>query len=227
MINDKKILAVISARGGSKGVPRKNIRNLAGKPLIAWTIEAAKESKYIDRLILSSEDEEIIEIAREYSCEVPFKRPSMLSEDTTPGIEPILHALTEIPNYDYVMLLQPTSPLRIVADIDTCIEKIHEHKAKACVSVSEANDSPYWMYEILDHKLEPIISKDTLIPRRQELPSVYSLNGAIYIAEIEWLLNSRTFITNETIAYNMPNKRAKDIDTEEDFVVCEYILRNR
>lgn len=114
-------LAIIPARGGSKGVPRKNIRNLAGKPLIAWTIEEAKKSKYINRVILSSDDNEIIEIAKNYNCEVPFVRPKNIAEDNTPGIDPVLHAIKQCPGYDYVVLLQPTSPLRTVEDIDGCI----------------------------------------------------------------------------------------------------------
>nr|HPK54819.1 acylneuraminate cytidylyltransferase family protein [Smithellaceae bacterium] len=117
MIQGKTVLAIIPARGGSKGIPRKNITNLAGKPLIAWTIEEAKKSKYIDRLILSSEDNEIIQVAKEWGCEVPFIRPRELAEDDTLGIEPVLHALNTIKKkYDYVVLLQPTSPLRSVDD---------------------------------------------------------------------------------------------------------------
>ncbi len=113
MIAGKTVLAIIPARGGSKGVPRKNIRLLAGKPLIVWTIDEAKKSKYIDRFILSSEDDEIIKIAREYGCEVPFKRPIELAQDDTPGIEPVIHAINTLEDkYDYVVLLQPTSPLR-------------------------------------------------------------------------------------------------------------------
>ena len=124
MLNGKTILAIIPARGGSKGIPRKNIKPLAGKPLIAWTIEEAKKSKYIDRLILSSEDEEIIRIAKKWGCEVPFVRPKEFAEDETSGIEPILHAIETLSEkYDYVCLLQPTSPLRTVNDIDGCIKK--------------------------------------------------------------------------------------------------------
>lgn len=148
MIDNKRVLAIIPARGGSKGVTRKNIRNLAGMPLIAWTIEEAKKSKYIDRLILSSEDNEIIETAKEYGCDIPFVRPVHLAEDTTSGIEPVLHALKEIVGYDYVILLQPTSPLRIVEDIDGCIENLIETKSPACVSVTEPTNSPYWMYTV-------------------------------------------------------------------------------
>lgn len=122
MFNEKKILAIVPARGGSKGVPRKNIKLLAGKPLIEWTLIEARRSKYIDRIVLSSEDNEIIEIAKSIGYDVPFKRPKELAQDDTHGIEPILHAVGECEGYDYVMMLQPTSPLRIVEDIDSFIE---------------------------------------------------------------------------------------------------------
>ena len=121
MIEGKKVLAVIPARGGSNGVPRKNIIDVGGKPLIAWTIEEARKSKYIDRLILSSDDREIIEIAKRWGCEVPFEQPAEMARDGTPGIAPVLHAIEMLPDYDYVVLLQPTSPLRQVEDVDGCI----------------------------------------------------------------------------------------------------------
>jgi len=134
MINNKTILTIIPARGGSKGVKRKNVRNLAGKPLIAWTIEAAKNSKYLDRVVLSSEDKEIIKIAKEYGCEVPFVRSKELAKDDTPGIDVVLHALNMIrERYNYVVLLQPTSPLRTECHIDECIELCVKKKQKhAC-----------------------------------------------------------------------------------------------
>src|ERR1039458_650454 len=118
MINDKTVLGVVPARGGSKGVPRKNIRMAAGKPLIAWTIEKALKSQYIDRLVLSSEDLEIMEVALRYGCDVPFRRPVELASDDTPGIAPVLHVLEKLPGYSYVALLQPTSPSRAAEDID-------------------------------------------------------------------------------------------------------------
>jgi CMP-N,N'-diacetyllegionaminic acid synthase len=123
MIGERKVLGLIPARGGSKGVARKNIREVRGKPLIAWTIEEARRSIYLDRLVLSSEDTEIMEIARSFGCEVPFRRPEELAADDTPGIDPVLHALRELPGFDYVALLQPTSPLRTAEDIDGCIER--------------------------------------------------------------------------------------------------------
>lgn len=225
MYNGKRILAVMPARGGSKGVPRKNIKHLAGKPLIGWTIEAAKASKYIDRLILSSEDDEIIKTAQALGCEVPFKRPLELAKDDTHGIEPILHALEQNPGYDYVMMLQPTSPLRLTEDLDGCIEKIIVDKAKSCVSVCEPSKSPYWMYNINSKsELSPLLPEFSLVPRRQDLPSVCALNGAVYIAEVNWLKNSRNFMSQETIGYIMPQERSYDIDTILDFEICEHFL---
>lgn len=221
-----KILAIIPARGGSKGVPRKNIRDLAGKPLIAWTIEEAKKSKYIDRLILSSEDDEIIEVAIQYGCEVPFKRPVELAKDDTPGIAPVLHAIEQCPGYDYVVLLQPTSPLRTVEDIDGCIEKLIACDADFCVSVTEPEKSPYWMYTIEHEKMVPLLPQNELITRRQNLPKCYALNGAIYIGKIQALLCSKSFLEEGTIGYTMVQKNSYDIDTEVDFLICQYLIRN-
>lgn len=224
MVGKKSILAIIPARGGSKGVPRKNIKNLAGKPLIVWTIEAAKKSKYIDRLILSSEDDEIIGVAQKYGCEVPFKRPDELSQDDTPSIAPILHVIEQIKDYDYILLLQPTSPLRTVEDIDGAIEYLFEKKATSCVSVVEAEQSPYWMYNIVDEKLEKIISQENIVARRQELPLAYMLNGAIYLICTKELVENKSFINQNTIAYKMSREHSLDIDTQMDFSICELLL---
>lgn len=227
MIENKKVLAIIPARGGSKGVPRKNIRMLGGKPLIAWTIEAAKQSKYIDRLILSSEDEEIIKVAKEYDCEAPFVRPENLAEDDTPGIDPVLHAMKQMEGYDLVVVLQPTSPFRCAEDIDACIKKMIEIQSPACVSVTESSESPFWMYQVRENeKLNPIIQQQDLIVRRQDLPKTYLLNGAIYVAESKWLKFNKTFLTEETVAFIMTKERSYDIDTEEDFLWCEYVCQN-
>lgn len=223
-----KVLAIIPARGGSKGVPRKNVRNLAGKPLIAWTIEEAKKSKYITRLILSSEDEEIIEVAKKYGCEVPFKRPVELAKDDTPSIEPVLHAIEQCPGYDYVVLLQPTSPLRTVEDIDGCIEMLLTQNLDFGVSVSESNKSPYWMYMVdMDGSMEPIIKQEEIISRRQDLPKIYTLNGAVYVAKVERLLKEKNFLNSNTKAYIMNNENSLDIDSELDFLVCEHLINNK
>lgn len=228
MYNNISILAIIPARGGSKGVPRKNIRDLAGKPLIAWTIESAKQSKYIDKIILSSEDSEIIQVARQYGCEVPFVRPEHLAVDETTSAEVILHALDMLPHYDLVVMLQPTSPLRLAEDIDKCIEKLILEKATACVSVSESSQSPYWMYTFdKSEKLHPIMKHDSIIPRRQELPSVYALNGAVYVAYTSWFKQSQSFLTNETIGFVMPENRSYDIDKEIDFLLCDWFISKK
>lgn len=226
MIAGKTILAVIPARGGSKGVPRKNIKLAAGKPLIAWTIAAAKKSKYIDRLVLSSEDEEIIKVAKSLGCEVPFIRPVELAQDDTPGIEPVLHAIKNLPDYDYIVLLQVTSPLRSVEDIDGCIELCVKQQGNACVSVSEAAENPYWMYKMDDGgKLCPLMPTENNFNRRQDLPKVFSLNGAVYVANSAWLLDKQSFLTSETIAFPMPAERSLDIDTEIDFKLMETLTK--
>lgn len=227
MIEKKSVLAVITARGGSKGVPRKNIREIAGKPLIAWTIEEAKRSKHIDRLILSSEDAEIIDVAKKWGCEVPFSRPAELSKDETPGIEPVLHAIDNLPDlYDYVVLLQPTSPLRKAEDIDGCIALCETRRAPLCVSVTEPEKSPYWMYTLdAAGHMHPVITHSEALWRRQDLPKVYALNGAVYVSDCRWLRQTRSFVTGETVAYLMPKDRSLDIDTEMDLRYCELLLK--
>lgn len=220
MIDGKTVLAIIPARGGSKGVPRKNIREVAGKPLIAWTIEEAKKSKYIDRLVLSSDDAEIIEVAKAWGCEAPFVRPAELAQDETPGMAPVLHAINLLPNYQIVVVLQTTSPLRNVADIDGCIRHCVTSGAKACVTVSEAEQSPYWMYTLSNGgEMLPLIPTDKVFTRRQELPPAYILNGAVYVALRDWLCEHKTFVTEETLGFAMPQERSLDIDTEFDLQI--------
>ncbi|MEN6348192.1 MAG: acylneuraminate cytidylyltransferase family protein [Syntrophomonas sp.] len=225
MIDGKSVLAIIPARGGSKGIPHKNIRNLAGKPLIAWTIEEAKKSRCIDRLILSSDDEEIIRVAKEWGCEVPFIRPAELAQDDTPGIDPVIHAINTLDEiYDYAVLLQPTSPLRIVDDIDNCIRQCLRLGAPACVSVTEAQQNPYWMYKLdKDMRMSPVINQSSEINRRQDLPRFYVLNGAVYVAEVNYLTEHKSFLTTATLAFPMPAIRSIDIDTELDFSICSYL----
>jgi len=225
MINGRKVLAIITARGGSKGVPRKNIQDLAGKPLIAWTIEAAHKSRFIDRTILSSEDQEIMDIAHQWDCEVPFVRPMELAQDDTPGMEPVLHALENAGKYDYVILLQPTSPLRTSEDIDQCLSLCLSNKAPACVSVTMPRHSPYLMYS-MDQRLAmtPIMPVEQTGLRRQSMPTVVALNGAVYVAEYDWLMQQKTFVTASTIAYVMPDERSVDIDSEFDLQLAALLI---
>jgi CMP-N,N'-diacetyllegionaminic acid synthase len=227
MIQGKSVLAVMPARGGSKGMPRKNIREIAGKPLIAWTIEAAKKSKYIDRLIISSEDTEIINVAKRLGCEAPFIRPAELAQDNTPGIEPVLHAIRSLPGYDYVVLLQPTSPFRTCEDIDGCIELCENKHANSCVSVAEPDKSPYWMFTInAEGKMRQLINQKEIPARRQDLPKVYVLNGAVYVADAKCLLKRKSFLAEDTVPYIMGRLASIDLDTEEDFVFAEFCMRS-
>lgn len=225
MIAGKSVLAIIPARGGSKGVPRKNIRLIAGKPLIAWTIQEALKSRYIDRLIVSTDDHEIAEIARKLGCEVPFIRPAELSKDETPGIAPVLHAIKTIPGYDFVVLLQPTSPLRRHADIDCCIELCQSKKADTCVSVCEPDKSPYWMFTINDlGRMERLPDSGQAAARRQDLPAVYALNGAVYVADIKTLSLTESLLTTNTVPYVMSKTTSIDIDTETDLAIATFLL---
>lgn len=224
MIENKSVLAIIPARGGSKGVPRKNIRDVAGKPLIAWTIEEAKKSEYIDRLVVSTDDQEIADVAAQWGGEVPFLRPAELAQDETPGIAPVIHMLTTSEyEYDLVVLLQPTSPLRTTEDIDGAIALMVSRNANACVSVVAPDKSPYWMYFVdSTGHLVPLLEGD--YARRQDIPPVYALNGAVYVAEVSWLLRKQSFVSDETVAYIMPKDRSIDIDTETDLAISNIIL---
>jgi N-acylneuraminate cytidylyltransferase len=228
MIHGKKVLAVIPARGGSKGVPRKNIRPLNGKPLIAWTIEEAKLSRYIDRLIISSEDHEIIEIARQYGCEAPFTRPRDLSGDDTPGIAPVIHAIQELPGYDYLILLQPTSPLRRAEDIDRCIELCVNENGSTCVSVVETKKSPYLMFHLNGNKLSPLqidgVSTCSDIVPRQKLGKTFELDGTLFMGRCDELVRTRSFIRPDTLACLIPSERSYDIDTELDFKIVSMLM---
>lgn len=228
MFNQKKILAVIPARGGSKGVPGKNIKCAGGKPLIAWIIEAARTSNYIDKLILSSDDNEIIKVAKSFGCEAPFVRPAELARDESSSSDAILHALNEIEGYDYVMLLQPTSPLTAGEDIDGCISLCITSNSKSVVSVTEPDKSPYWMFKLgPKNKLEPILGGKYLKKRRQDLPLVYMPNGAIYMAEVEWFMINQSFYSEATSGYVMQRERSLDIDSALDFELFERVMNNK
>jgi CMP-N,N'-diacetyllegionaminic acid synthase len=226
LISGEKVLAVIPARGGSKGIPRKNIRLLDGKPLIAWSIEAAQRSKHIDHVIVSSDDSEIIDVARSWGCDVPFVRPAELARDDTPGIAPVLHALQSVQAFECVVLLQPTSPLRTSEDIDGCLDLMYRMKSPACVSLTEAQHSPYWMYTLDgSNRMAPVLNSSAPILRRQDSPRICLLNGAVYTARSQWLMERQTFLADETVGYMMPPERSLDIDTEIDFVVAEHCIR--
>ena len=218
MIDGLRVLALITARGGSKGLPGKNIRPAGGKPLLAWTVDAAHGSRYCDRVVISTDDEAIAATARAHGCEVPFMRPAALATDSASSMDVVLHALLALPGFDLLVLLQPTSPLRTSADIDDACELLLAQQAPACVSVTPAQESPYWMYSMTPGQaLRPIVELPSGVTRRQDLPAAYSLNGAVYVARTAWLQQSRSFVTPQTVALVMPAQRSIDIDTLEDF----------
>lgn len=223
MIEGKKILGLIPARGGSKGIPRKNIRRLGDKPLIAWTILEASKSKYIDRLIISTDDKEIAEEAQSWGAEVPFMRPKELATDTARGIDVVLHSMEQNPGFDAVVLLQPTSPFRLTEDIDCAIEQWNASK-NTVVGVTEVQKSPYWMYKIENGMLCPIIEKNKNANNRQELEPIYVLNGAVYVSCYDSIRAIDGFVDKKTEAYIMPIERSIDIDSEFDWDFAEFLL---
>ena len=229
MIGNKKVLAVIPARGGSKGIPNKNVVSLMGKPLINWTIEAASSSRYIDHLILSSDDECICSVAKAAGCNVPFLRASELATDDAKTVDVVLDAINRTPGFDLVVVLQPTSPLREASDIDNCLELLIAQGAATAVSVSESRDHPFLVYSMAaDSRLDAFLKIDPSVSmRRQDLPPAYSLNGAIYIAEIDWLIASRSFVSPETVGYLMSREKSIDIDEPSDLERARVYLSDR
>lgn len=227
MFKGKSILAVIPARGGSKGVPRKNVRPLGGRPLIAWVIEAARSSRYLDGLILSSDDREIIETAGRYGCPAPFVRPTELATDEIGSAPAFVHAIENFVRHDYTLLLQATSPLVLPEDIDTAIAMCIERNAPGCVSVSEPHKSPYWMYNLnMNGVMEPLFPGELQRTRRQALPAVYIPNGAIYLTGTQRFLDTRDFYSG-SLGYIMPPERSLDVDTELDFLLLEALLKSQ
>ena len=231
MISGKSVLAIIPARGGSKGLPGKNIKELCDKPLIAWTIEQAKSCSDINRIVVSTDDREIAEVAEKYGAEVPFIRPAELANDIATSIDVIFHAINWLKEYkdyrpEYILLLQPTSPLRTREDIDGAIRMLKEKKAQAVVSVCETDHHP-WGSNILpeDGNMKDFIRPDILNKRRQDLPVFHELNGAIYLADTDYLHEYNGFLGPDTFAYKMSKERSVDIDSDLDFKLVILLLQ--
>lgn len=226
-----KILAIIPARGGSKGTPRKNIRLLCGKPLFAYTIETALGSKYIDRVVVSTEDREIAEIAKGCGAEV-IPRPLELAKDDTPSLpvfQQVIKHLSETENFhpDIIVILQPTSPLRTVEDINGAIQKFLETACDSVVSVCEVECTPFWMYTLEGGTLKPVIEGSDKISRCQDTPKVYRLNGAVYVTHRNIIMEQSRVGGGDMRAYIMPIERSVDIDTELDFKLAELLMKER
>lgn len=229
MYKNKKILAIIPARGGSKGIPHKNIMKICKKPLIAYSIEAAKESKYIDYILVSTDDTCIKEVSLSYGAKVPFLRPDEISTDRAKSIDVVLHGIDYLKehneNFDYVILLQPTSPLRTSDDIDTAIESVIEADKDSLISVCECSENPILMRTIEREKLKPVLEFNGDNLRRQELPTFYVFNGAIYINKVDMLQNKKEFVDENTMPFIMDSTRSIDIDNMIDAKIAEMILK--
>lgn len=226
MTDGPRILAVIPARGGSKGLPGKNIRPLHGRPLIAWTIAAARGSRRLDRIVVSTDDPAIAAVAAAHGCPVPFLRPAALAADDTPSVDVVLHALDAIGDaHDMVVLLQPTSPLRLTEDIDRAIDLCLERGAPACVSVAPAPKPPEWLMRMdADGRLVPLLPGGLRSARRQDADAALLPNGAVYVARVDWLRRTRSFYAEGTIGFLMPYARSVDIDDDMDFRLAEMRL---
>ena len=228
LFNLKTFLAIIPARGGSKRLPRKNILDLCGKPLIVWSIEAGLKSKYLNKVVVTSDDEEILQISQNFGATV-IKRPDELASDTATTFDAIEHSIKSLEKYDYVVLLQPTSPLRNKKHIDEAIELLEKKNADAIISVCEVEHSVLWCNTLdEDLNMSNFLSDEVLNKRSQDLPKYYRLNGAIYICKTEKLLENRGFFIKENIyAYKMDKKYSVDIDEEIDFIIAKEILKEK
>lgn len=231
MYQNKRILAMVVGRGGSKGIPRKNIRLLCGKPLIAYSVIPGKESKYIDRLIVSSDDAEIIEVAKSYGAEAPFVRPAELANDTAKALPVIQHAIKFCENeegkkYDFVVYLEPTGPLRIVDDIDGAIEKAVNNNTDSVVGLMELEDAnPVRVKKIVNDLIEPFAVPEPEGLRRQDQEKAYLRNGSIYVFRRDNIVDNNSLWGAKSMPYVMPRERSVNIDEESDFLVAEYFLK--
>lgn len=227
----KKFLGIIPARGESKSIPLKNIKPLQGIPLIAYTINEALKSKYLERVIVSTDDDQIAKIAREYGAEVPFIRPKELAADTSPTLPVIQHALRylESEGYipDFVVLLQPTSPLREVRYIDDAIKKILETNAETVVTLTESEIHPYWMRKLDGDRVYPFIDTGEKSLRRQDLPEIYRLNGAVVVSKTETILSGKDWQKQDIRGIIMEAVDSIDIDTPLDFYIAEKLMELR
>lgn len=222
MIGPLRILAVVPARGGSKRLPGKNIRPFAGAPLIAWTIRAARGSRYIDRLVVSSDDSGIQDVARAEGAETPFVRPERLASDEAATSEVLAHTLKMSPGFDGAVVLQPTSPLRSSEDIDRVLEALHDQGAEAAVTVAPVTKPLQWLLRRLpDGRLEPALHQ----PISQD--GLCMPNGAVYAVRTEPFLRNLDFYPPGVLGVEMEPWRSIDIDTEEEFITAEVLALAR
>ena len=233
MINGKRVLAIIPARKGSKGLPLKNIRPLGGKPLLAWPIAAARASVHVDRVIISTDDQGFADIAVTHGAEAPFLRPAELASDTAPSIGFILHALDTLAEagdvYDYVVLLEPTSPLTEGSDVDSALDQLIAAEADAIVGVSrlEATHPAFAVRKADDGVITPFAAATFGdMPRRQDIEPLFVLDGSLYISSIDALRRERGFCHARSVGYETARHKAHEVDDLVDFICVEAIASN-
>lgn len=233
MIFGQKVVGIILARSGSKGLPNKNILPMGSKPLIYYSIDAALKSAYVDDCILSTDSQKIALIARQLGAEVPFIRPQKLATDTATSVDSVLHALSFLEKrgrqYDLVVLLEPTSPLRESSDIDRSLELMHQLKADAVVSVACAITShPAYAYTRSDSgRISPFIAEGSKHLRRQELGEVFFPEGTVYISRVKTLRARKSFYHDDTVGYVVPKWKSFEIDDAEDLHIVAAIMEQR
>lgn len=237
--NNLEVVAIIPARGGSKSVPKKNIKMLAGKPMIAYTIKAALNSRYCQRVIVSTDDPEIAKVTNKYGAEVPFMRPSKLAADDTPLLPVLQHAakwLEEKERYipDIVVLLQPTSPLRMPEHIDDAIQLLVDSGADSVVSVCKCEHPPYWMLSIDNNgRISPFYKRPGWTPEemcrtpRQKLRQAFRINGAVYVTTRKMLLEKGKLLGDDIRVLIMSEKDSVDVDSEWAFRLAEFVYQDR
>lgn len=232
MYKNKKILGVIPARGGSKGLPRKNVLPLFNKPLIVWSIEKAKQSRYLDTFIVNTDDKEIADIAKQHGAEVPFIRPEELAQDTTPIFDVLAHTMEYYKSrnlmFDYIALIEPTSPLRKEDDIDQAIKELidNEERADSLVSVGEVHmEHPFIVRKIEEGYVKPYMASVKKIQRRQDCDKAFFPYGIIYLSKVDKFLKLKTFYQGRTIAYFIERWQNYEVDDLYDFICIEAVLK--
>jgi CMP-N,N'-diacetyllegionaminic acid synthase len=233
MIDGKRVLAIVPARKGSKGLPLKNVRPLAGKPLLAWPIAAARASAHVDRVIISTDDQGFADLAVEHGADAPFLRPAELASDTAPSIGFILHAVETLAEagdvYDYVVLLEPTSPLTEGSDVDAALEQLVAGDADAIVGVSklEATHPAFAVRKADDGGITPYAAASFgEMPRRQDIEPLFVLDGTLYASTVEALKRERGFCHARTLGYETARHKAHEVDDLVDFICIEAIASN-
>jgi CMP-N,N'-diacetyllegionaminic acid synthase len=233
VIANSRVLGLIAARGGSKGLPGKNIRPLCGKPLIEWSISAAKAASCVDSIVVSTDDAAIAAVARRAGADVPFRRPDELATDSASSVDVVIHAIDMLaktePTFDIVVLLEPTSPLREASDIDEAVNCLIRTAAGSVVSVCRTLSAhPAFMFRQNEKgRLRPFLDRQPTGLRRQDLDPVFFLDGTLYVSRVDVLRNKRSFNHDDTVAFEVPKWKSLEIDDVDDFIMVEALMARR